>query len=149
MPSTHQLQLEQEQKRQRFYSILRILLVALVLVAVIAPTGLWLQRKLEANLVLTQAKAVNLAANTVVLECYAKNKLFADQTAAFGTTASAQKAIRELAKCEGDYYLLQWDANNFKVRKFAYVEDGHLVVCTIEGENQRWENYRLQAMVQE
>ena len=101
-------------------------------------------------MVLMQAKAVQLAAGNVVLEYFSDNQSFADQTRSHGMTEKAWSQIRELAQCEGDYYLLQWDAKNFRVKRAAYAEGEYTVVYSLDKEGeQHWQLYRTKSMLAE
>ena len=107
-------------------------------------------QKADARLVLMKAKAVGLAAGNVVLEYYGTNQKFADQTKPYGVTDKARSEIRELAQCEGEYYLLHWDAKNFRVIRSAYAEGDYTVIYSrgSEGE-QHWQIYRTKPMLTE
>lgn len=137
-------------KRTQLKRVLWILLAGLLLIAVIAPIGWWLERTGESRLVLAKAKATELAAANIALECYANNQSFSDQSTAFGLTPRAETAIRELSQCTGDYYLLQWDAKTFSVKKSAYAEDGYVVVYQeSEEDGRRWKLYRMDSLLLE
>lgn len=135
-------------KRAQRTRVLWILLAGLLLIAVLAPIGWWLEKSGDARLVLAKAKASGLAANNVALEFYGTNQTFADASSAFGLTPKAETAIRELSQCEGDFYLLQWDAKNYSIQKSAYAENGYVAVYSKSEETGgRWELYRMDSMM--
>lgn len=137
-------------KAQSIRSALKILVIGLLIVALIAPMGSWMREKSKATLVLMQAKAVQLAVGNVVLEYFSSNQSFADQTRAHGMTDEAWSKIRELAQCEGDYYLLQWDTKNFRVKRAAYAEGDYTAVYSRDQEGeQHWQLYRTKSMLTE
>lgn len=131
-------------------SIFRVLLVIIFVIAIVAPFNHWLERKTEGRIVLLKAKANELAVLSTALEYYGTNQQFLDQTEPFGITAKAQTAIQQLSDCDGDYYVLQWDSDNFCVKKSVYVENGYMVVYTLHDNGEKkWQMYHTEPMLAE
>ncbi len=131
-------------------SIFRVLLVIFIVIAIVAPLYQRMERKTEGRIVLLKAKANELAVTSTALEYYGTKQQFLDQTESFGITEKARSSIQLLSQCEGDYYVLQWDSNNFCVKKSVYVENGYMVVYTLHDDGQKqWQMYDTEPMLAE
>lgn len=127
-------------------TVINILLIILTM-AVIASIGLWYKRKTESGTVFLQAKAVQLAVSSISMQYYGTAQKFADQTSACGLTPQARSDIKELSQADGEYYLLQWDKENFRVKMSAYVENGYTVIYQLDSEGTPgWKLYRTTLM---
>lgn len=127
--------------------VITIIVFLIIIIAVVAPAGLWYLDKTESSMVLMQAKAVTLASNSIAMRYYGTAQKFADQTSACGLTPQARSDIKELSQADGEYYLLQWDKENFRVKMSAYVENGYTVIYQLDSEGTPgWKLYRTTLM---
>lgn len=139
------------QKQSRLNPVLKKtfinILLLILTVAVIASIGMWYRRKTESGTVLMQAKAVELAVRSVSMQYYGTAQKFADQTSVCGLTPKARSDIKELSQADGEYYLLRWDKENFRVEMSAYVENGYMVIYQLDSTGAPgWKLYRTKLM---
>ena len=127
--------------------LLIILMVTLVLIAVLVPITLHYTNKASARSILAEAKNVKLSMYSVGLDCRATNTPFQDGNGTYGFAPGILNEVKETADCQGDIYLLKWDADTCQPEQFFYIENGYMVTYQkVKNENQ-WDVLKLNHLI--
>lgn len=127
--------------------LLIILMVTLVLIAVLVPITLHYTNKASARSILAEAKNVKLSMYSVGLDCRATNTPFQDGNGSYGFAPGILNEVQTTADCQGEIYLLKWDADTCQPEQFIYIEKGYLVTYQKVNNENRWDVSKLNHLI--
>lgn len=127
--------------------LLIILMVTLVLIAVLVPITLHYTNKASARSILAEAKNVKLSMYSVGLNCRATNTPFQDGNGTYGFAPGILNEVKETADCQGDIYLLKWDADTCQPEQFFYIENGYMVTYQKVNNENQWDVLKLNHLI--
>lgn len=124
-----------------------LLTILLIIIAVGIPFTRFYITQWQAREVLTEAKTARLAAQSIAYEYYAKAMVIGNQSEPYGFAPGVEESIKELAQCDGDLYLLRFDAATYHMSRLMYVKDDFSAIYTNEEDAGQWKVYYRQLMV--
>ncbi|MBU9725424.1 type II secretion system protein [Diplocloster modestus] len=127
--------------------LLIILMVTLVLIAVLIPITLHYTNKASARSILAEAKNVKLSMYSVGLDCRATNTPFQDGNGTYGFAPGIMNEVKTTADCQGDIYLLKWDADTCQPEQFFYIENGYMVTYQKVNNENQWDVSKLNHLI--
>ena len=127
--------------------LLIILMVTLVLIAVLIPITLHNTNKASARSILAEAKNVKLSMYSVGLDCRATNTPFQDGNGTYGFAPGIMNEVKTTADCQGDIYLLKWDADTCQPEQFFYIENGYMVTYQKVNNENQWDVSKLNHLI--
>ena len=120
--------------------------IIFVAIAIIGCIGNYYIQRADSRVVLQQGKAILLAMEVISAECYGENRAFTDSEGDFGFADGIQQKIQDLAGCDGEIYLLGWDAKDRKILKFCYIEGDYVATYELnKNQEVRWDVFRIQS----
>lgn len=127
--------------------LLIILMVTLVLIAVLIPITLHYTNKASARSILAEAKNAKLSMYSVGLDCRATNTPFQDGNGTYGFAPGIMNEVKTTADCQGDIYLLKWDADTCQPEQFFYIENGYMVTYQKVNNENQWDVSKLNHLI--
>lgn len=145
----NKLKINNQLHRSKFFPKESIVIGCIIIAIVIAITGFvgnyYIQRA-DSRVALQQGKAVLLAMEVISAECYGENRAFTDSEGDFGFADGIQQKIQDLSGCDGEIYLLGWDAKDRKILKFCYIEGDYVATYELnKNQEVQWDVFRIQS----
>lgn len=135
--------------RSKFFPKESIFIGCFIIAIVIVVTGFignYYVQRADSRVVIQQGKAVLLAMEVVSAECYGENRAFTDSEGDFGFADGIQQKIQDLSGCDGEIYLLGWDAKDRKILKFCYIEGDYVATYELnKNQEVQWDVFRIQS----
>lgn len=117
-----------------------------ITITIVGLLGVAYIQKADSRLVLQRGKAILLAMEVISAECYGENRAFTDSEGDFGFADGIQQKIQDLSGCDGEIYLLGWDAKDRKILKFCYIEGDYVATYELnKNQEVQWDVFRIQS----